>query len=482
MMLTETEISDALAVQDFIASQYPPPEETVSSTVRMGRALVSGALGMRTDDPKYFETAVKMPECKVVIQSTRRKAKAPVSAPPPNSIESDRDLNESGDLQLSQSANNVGVYVELPGAVVAAVNVGLCAQEIVDNLSDVVTTDTSRTPAIAPALEELPLKESPQGVEDSQPDAREGHDGSKERGVSIVGAREIGVVERRRILSEIEKAKLLRDEMIRQDQSLVNVAAFVRTVCGGPTEKEMGKVGKTDQKQTTEQKVETILSPSQTRMEEEHVERQRLTRIAAEKSLLEEDINKTRPSLESVTTSCVAAYGEDKTPESLSAEESLTAGDETGTLIDDLSIRALGNRTAEMSEDTSPAAVATAVVESEIVQATEVRIECSAEAEVIVSDDAAMSVGDSDEEGESDGFSRTGSSSHGDSIPNGKVTETIRKEFPGLVSRSEAGCRIYIPASERAGAMEVISKLMTATIAVRELGEIEMTDATNATD
>jgi len=61
-----TEICDALAVQDFIASQYSPIEETVSSTVRMGRALVSGAFGMRTDDPKYFETAVKMPECTVV--------------------------------------------------------------------------------------------------------------------------------------------------------------------------------------------------------------------------------------------------------------------------------------------------------------------------------------------------------------------------------------------------------------------------------
>jgi len=64
-------------VQDFIAAQYPPIEETVSSAVRMGRALVSGALGMRLDDPKYFETAVKLPECTVVLQSTHRKARAP---------------------------------------------------------------------------------------------------------------------------------------------------------------------------------------------------------------------------------------------------------------------------------------------------------------------------------------------------------------------------------------------------------------------
>jgi len=148
-----------------------------------------------------------------------------------------------------------------------------------------------------------------------------------------------------------------------------------------------------------------------------------------------------------------------------------------------------------MSEATKPAAVATPVVESEIIHATEVQMECGAEAEVIVSDDAAMSVGDSDEEDESDGFSRTGSSSHGDSIPSRgsckrpadgsperEVTETIRKEFPGLVSRSEAGCRIYIPAPERAGAMEVISKLMTATTAVKNLGVMGMTDAMNITD
>jgi len=49
---------DSLAVQDFVAAQYPPVEEVVSSTVRLGRALVSGALGMRTDDPILFETAV----------------------------------------------------------------------------------------------------------------------------------------------------------------------------------------------------------------------------------------------------------------------------------------------------------------------------------------------------------------------------------------------------------------------------------------
>jgi len=45
------EDAQSLEIQDFIASQYPPIDEGESSTVRLGRALVSGALGKRNDDP-----------------------------------------------------------------------------------------------------------------------------------------------------------------------------------------------------------------------------------------------------------------------------------------------------------------------------------------------------------------------------------------------------------------------------------------------
>jgi len=106
--------ADSLALQEFIVMQYPPVEEVVSSTVRMGRALVSGALGMRTDDPKLFATAVRLPGCTVVLQSTKSKAKVPVYAPPPNSIESDMKINDVEDVQLSQSTTDIGVHIELP--------------------------------------------------------------------------------------------------------------------------------------------------------------------------------------------------------------------------------------------------------------------------------------------------------------------------------------------------------------------------------
>jgi len=89
------------------------------------------------------------------------------------------------------------------------------------------------------------------------------------------------------------------------------------------------------------------------------------------------------------------------------------------------------------------------------------------ESVVILSDDAAMSVGDSDEEeSESDGFSCTDSnSSHGESTrshgsrkrpadesPEREWDETRRREFPGIVTRSEGGClQCRDPGVERSG-------------------------------
>jgi len=66
-----------------------------------------------------------------VLQSTRKKAKAPVSAAPPNSIDSEVDVNESGDVTLSQSATDVGVCIELPeGAVEPTATERLRAEDL----------------------------------------------------------------------------------------------------------------------------------------------------------------------------------------------------------------------------------------------------------------------------------------------------------------------------------------------------------------
>jgi len=87
---------DSLETQNFMAAQYPPVNEWLSSAVKLGRSLVSGALGRRTDDPRMFETAVGMVECSVVLRTTKAKAKIPVSKPPPNSIDSEVEGDTSG--------------------------------------------------------------------------------------------------------------------------------------------------------------------------------------------------------------------------------------------------------------------------------------------------------------------------------------------------------------------------------------------------
>jgi len=83
------ETMESIEAQNFIAAQYPPVDEGVLSATRLGRALVSGALGRCTDDPQMFDAAVGIVECSVVLRTTKVKAKTPVSNPPPNSIDSD---------------------------------------------------------------------------------------------------------------------------------------------------------------------------------------------------------------------------------------------------------------------------------------------------------------------------------------------------------------------------------------------------------
>jgi len=152
-----TESADSLFVQKYVALQYPPVEEVVSCTVRLGRALVSGALGMWTNDPKLFETAIRLPDCSVVIRSTKKKARAPVSAPPPNSIDSEMDMNDFAEIQLSQSATDVGVHIELPGLGVESM-----LQEILadgeDRTSDkLMMTEAPPTPGLIATPETSPL-------------------------------------------------------------------------------------------------------------------------------------------------------------------------------------------------------------------------------------------------------------------------------------------------------------------------------------
>jgi len=205
---------DSLAVQDFVASQFPPVEEVVSSTVRLGRALVSGALEMRTDDPIFFETAVKLPECVVVLQSSRKKAKMPVSAAPPNSIDSEVDGNESGDVVLFQSATDVGVCIELPEGAVEPTTTERISVEDLGDSSIIEKTGTLaklvmvETPVVT-LQEVVGITESREKIVETSRGKDKGTEGRE-----IIEIRKPVTAEAQRILQEIDRAKLLQEERL----------------------------------------------------------------------------------------------------------------------------------------------------------------------------------------------------------------------------------------------------------------------------
>jgi len=98
--------------------------------VKLGRSFVSGAMGRRTDDPRIFKTTVELVKCSVVLRTTKKKAKTPVSNPPPNSIDSDVKGDGSGDVHLSQSTTDTGIELRGEGAEMAIVGkVGVAGEE-----------------------------------------------------------------------------------------------------------------------------------------------------------------------------------------------------------------------------------------------------------------------------------------------------------------------------------------------------------------
>jgi len=207
----------------------------------------------------------------------------------------------------------------------------------------------------------------------------------------------------------------------------------------------------------------TIPPSTQTRSDACYIEKQRTTQIIAAKSLLEEELAKSRPSLVSVATFRAAAYGDDRSGKAEGVEEPLL----TENPITDANI--IPNNTRSISAGIR-------YPDCEVRRGAEAPMAETSEGLVVVTHNAAMSVGDSKEGGsKSDGFSCTDSnSSRGESIhsqnnrkrqadesPKREWDETRRQKFPGTVTRTEGGCRVHIPSSIRAGGLEVIARLIT---------------------
>jgi len=163
--------------------------------------------------------------------------------------------------------------------------------------------------------------------------------------------------------------------------------------------------------------------------------------------LLKDELKNTNPSLALIVAIRKAAFGN----ESLEKTE-LNAG----RMV-----------TQELPIDTGERSISALPIAAEselLIEGDERTLDAQAggrdESELLLSDDTAMSIWDSDEEDTgSNGFSRgVASSSCGESVvspgsrkrpadesPEREPAETTRKEFPGSVTRSDAGCRINVP-------------------------------------
>jgi len=99
----------------------------------------------------------------------------------------------------------------------------------------------------------------------------------------------------------------LREELKKQDLSLASASSFLNVVCGGMSKnKGVQKMGEIQGK-ASGSKVRVIAHLTTEQLEAKYPEKQRVTRIIAAKSLLEEELAKAEPSWASVATFRAAA-------------------------------------------------------------------------------------------------------------------------------------------------------------------------------
>jgi len=163
--------------------------------------------------------------------------------------------------------------------------------------------------------------------------------------------------------------------------------------------------------------------------------------------LLRDELKKVNPSFSSVTAFRKAAYGDE-----IMGETESSAGP---SIIKEVPSEKEGSLLSACLKPTEPEV---RIEEDESGFETEIVV--GDEGGLALSDDAAMSIGDSDEDDTgTDGFSGgDGSSSCKEFVlsrasrkgaaeesPERKPVRTNRKKFPGAVTRSDGGCRIYVP-------------------------------------
>jgi len=273
------------------------------------------------------------------------------------------------------------------------------------------------------------------------------------------------------MIEEIDVSTLVRNELMRTEPHLASAASFLSVVSGGASRNKLEQkteamverssdvayAGSVDVAadaavMTTETiaDVGAAVPSGPSPWEIKYAERRRVTRITAAKSLLKDELKKRNPSSVSIAAFRKAAYGDES-----KAETNLDTGGEAtgGANCADVATSEIIDPSEMQVDESAPKMTVDK-------QPREIEVNMQQGNEILISEEEVMSTGDSEEEEDgSDGFSDH-SISGGESArsqgsrkrraeesPERDVTGSVRREFLGLVSRSEAGCRIHLPST-----------------------------------
>jgi len=406
-----------------------------------------------------------------------------VSAAPPNSIESEADCGDVSDAHLSQSATDLDTQIELPGdgmevaeshemgvptldgmveggnqsgARLAEVSRPIVPENVTSPPRKVILADFNRLMVEIEASnlvqEELIIMEPQLASTASFLSIVSGGTLSK------FGAGEVssGMTE---VAVDATAPKETIHMMI-DKTAVAGVAIFTgaATVAGAATavgvtsveEIVLGTAEVSVADVRPDAGVTDIAMKEKALWETRYKERMKATRITAAKSLLRDELKKVHPSNASIAAFRKAAYGEENSRETSSGQGGGRPGVSERSV--ETSAKATDDSTMVGKEPDKllPKDGKDAVVGTDEGTASG----------GISSDEDEMSIDESDDGGEiSDDYSISGHSTSGgesivsresrkrraDESPEREGTGSVRKGFPGVVSRSEAGCRIHIP-------------------------------------
>jgi len=416
---------DALSTLKFsaIADTRATDSQEGKGDTALGIAFVAPALGKKVPRVPSCRTAGSMPECCVELTSTQRKTKTPVPAAPPNSVDS---IDTGSEARFSLSDVHVGYLIEAPET---SMNLG----EVNSILSAMIEIEPITTATII-AIDERALFVAPIPSRDAV--------AAFSTAMLEVAAHE-EVTEEPVAPGEIQTP--VRESADVAPEEITNARRSGQTpepVAIVPVPRRVDAVGKT-----------------------RYDQKQKMIREIAASQLLREELAKRNPNLVSAASflreisSTEAGYNELKEMTEARirgglAERGMASTPEAGVEVAANVVDAANALDADVVAIMPLASVREPIVEVPAPEADAINRLGPGDDETgaVSVADPVMSVGsssgDEDQSRSSDGsyVSRSGNRKRmAEESPERDQGESSRREFPGRVSRSAAGCRIYVP-------------------------------------